>query len=60
MINTVHEDDLAAWYRIPQPVGEISISDFELEDDDFVVEGVEPPSTDGYSWTQPFLAISTR
>jgi hypothetical protein len=36
MINTVHEDDLAAWYRLPEPIGEISISDFELDDDDFL------------------------
>ena len=34
MITTVHEDDLAAWYRISAPVGDISIHDFEVEDDD--------------------------
>jgi len=39
MINTVHEDDLAAWYRIQEPVLEISIRDFELEDDDPLLEG---------------------
>jgi hypothetical protein len=36
MICTVHEDDLAAWYRLPEPVGEISIGDFELDEDDFL------------------------
>ena len=38
MINTVHEDDLAAWYQIPEPVSGISIEDFELEEDDLVFE----------------------
>jgi hypothetical protein len=45
MINPVHEDDLAAWYQIPEPVGEISISDFELEDDDVLLEGLQRLST---------------
>ena len=34
MINTVHEDDLAVWYRLPE-AGQISISDFELDDEDW-------------------------
>jgi len=38
MINTVHEDDFAAWYRVPETVGEISISDFEFDDEDFLPE----------------------
>jgi hypothetical protein len=38
MIDTVEEDDLAAWYRITQPVEDISIRDFELEDEDVLLE----------------------
>ena len=37
MITTVQEDDLAAWYRIPEAVQSISIEDFELEDDDLLL-----------------------
>jgi len=36
MITTVHEDDLAAWYHLPEAVENISICDFELEDDDLL------------------------
>ena len=32
MITTLQEDDLAAWYRIAEPVINISIRAFELED----------------------------
>jgi hypothetical protein len=38
MITTVHEDDLIAWYAILEPVEAISISDFELEDDDDLLQ----------------------
>lgn len=33
MINTLEEDDLRAWYRKPDRVPELSIQDFELDDD---------------------------
>ncbi|MBV9264528.1 MAG: hypothetical protein JO061_00020 [Acidobacteriaceae bacterium] len=52
MINTVHEDDLAAWYRVPDPIGEISIHDFDLDDDDLAVRGLYLPSKDGESLLQ--------
>jgi hypothetical protein len=40
MIKTVHEDDLEAWYRLTElePGRHISIADFELEDEDLLVE----------------------
>ena len=60
MINTVHEDDLAAWHRIPEPVGEISISDFELEDDDVVLEGLYSLPRDGYSLAKVLIALPAR
>jgi hypothetical protein len=34
MINTVLEDDLAAWYRLQEPQEDTLTSDFELEDED--------------------------
>ena len=42
MTTTVHEDDLAAWYRICAPMEDISIHDFELEDDDLPAECLLP------------------
>jgi hypothetical protein len=41
MINTVQEDGIAASYQIPEGIGEISISDFELDEDDFLSEGLD-------------------
>jgi len=40
MITTVHEDDLEAWYCLAElePGQDISIADFELEDEDLLVE----------------------
>jgi hypothetical protein len=38
MINTVQEDDLAAWYQIAEPVEDISIDDFDLEEDALLLE----------------------
>jgi len=36
MIKTVHEDDLTAWYGILDGVGDVSIGDLELEDEDLL------------------------
>jgi len=33
VINTLHENDFAAWYRLSAPVEDISIHDFEVEDE---------------------------
>lgn len=49
MVTTVHEDDLAAWYRTPEPGGNISIRDFELDDDELFPESfqfVQPDNED--------------
>lgn len=44
MITNVHEDDLIAWYCIEEPVRNISVTDFELEDDgDFFPEDLLLP-----------------
>ncbi|MBV9158757.1 MAG: hypothetical protein JO097_21030, partial [Acidobacteriaceae bacterium] len=45
MITTVDKDDLAAWYRFAEPVGNISIHDFEFDDDDFSLEDLLDPET---------------
>ena len=38
MITTVHEDDLLVWYRVPEPTTNISIDDFDLDEDLFPEE----------------------
>jgi hypothetical protein len=40
MIQTVHEDDLEAWYRLTElePSLNPSLIDFELEDEDLLLE----------------------
>ena len=38
MITTAHEDDFLVWYRIPEPITNISIRDFDLDDDLFPEE----------------------
>ena len=38
MSTTVHEDDLRVWYRIPEPITNISMRDFDLDEDLFPEE----------------------
>jgi hypothetical protein len=46
MTNTVHEDDLVAWYRIVEPRGPISMPDFKQKEDDLLPGGPPLPPTD--------------
>ena len=47
MISNLHEDDVIAWYCIAEPVENISVTDFEREDDgDLFPEDLRLPDTE--------------